>query len=224
MTPITPDRMTELMAMPDEESEPILFNRLQEIAHGWELSYLECGLICRAVDAYLLWEHHIDAETDQPCDSFSRWIHICCPRSYSSVYAAMRDVEALQDIPEQQLAKVQTANVGTLKQLSTAVRNDPKVLEAAQTQRNDQFVDHIREHHPEQAIEHRRLLRFQLEDSAAERVEAVIETAIRKGAKNWSEALEMIAEEAADVWRVEAEIEEALSHEQNPEGQVRPLQ
>ena len=193
---ITPDLMTAILGLADEDAEPILFRRLAQIVSTMELGYMEVGLICREVDAYLLWEKRIDPETGQPCTSFSRWVHVCCPRSYATVYAAMRDVEALKDIPDQHLAEIPSSNVPVVKQLSTAVRADPKVLHAAKTKRNEEFVEQIRRDHPDQHIEARKLLRFKLEESAAERVEAALRMAEAKGAKNWSEALELICEEA----------------------------
>lgn len=213
VNPLTPDQMMIVLALPDEQSEPILFKRLQEIAYGWEYSYAEVGLICREVDAYLLWEKRIDPDTGELCASFSRWIHACCPRSYSTVYAAMRDMEALKDIPDCDLAKIPASNFPIVKQLSTAVRKDRKVLDGAQTKRTGDFVEQIRADHPDQAIEHSRVLRFKLEDSAAAEVESVITLAEMRGAKSWAEALEAICAEAKTQWLLESEIMESLENE-----------
>ena len=214
VNPITPDQMALVLSLSDEEAEPVLFNRLQQIAYGWEMGYAEVGLICRYVDAYMLWEKRADPETGEVCTSFSRWIHVCCPRSFSTVYAAMRDVEALKDMPERAVAKIPASNFSIVKQLSTAVRNDPEVIEGAQTKPTADFVEQIRRDHPGQAIEHSRTLRFKLDESAANEVESTIQLAESRGAKNWAEALEAICSEAKTQWLMESEILASLEKEQ----------
>ena len=211
-TPLTPDRMASLLGMADEDAEPILFKRLQQITATFELGYAEVGLICREVDSYLLWEKRIDPETGQPCTSFTRWVRVCCPRSYPTAYAAMRDVESLKDIPDQHLSQIPASNFPIVKQLSTAVRSDPEVLEAAKTQNTEGLVEHVRANHPEQHIERTKILRVPLDESAMGKVEELFKQAQLRGAKNRSEALEMICAEAELQWRLEAEIEEAATN------------
>jgi hypothetical protein len=216
VNPLTPDQIAVVLTLHDSESEPILFNRLQQIAATWELGYAEVGLICREVDAYLLWQQRPDPDTGEPCASFARWIHVCCPRSYSTVYAAMRDVEALKDVPDRHLAKIPASNFPIVKQLSTAVRNDPEVMAGAQTKCTEDFVEQIRRDHPGQAIERSRVLRFKLDESAADEVEAVIQMAEARGAKNWAEALEAICAEVKTQWLMESDIMDALETENQP--------
>ena len=198
ITPITHERMADILGLPDEKAEPIFFSRLQQIAATWELGYAEVGLICRQVDAYLLWEKRIDPETGEPCASFSRWVHVCCPRSFATVYAAMRDVEELKDVPAEHVAKIPASNFPVMKQLSSAVRNDPQVLEAAKSQNAEQFVETIRRDHPNQHIEHRQLLRFRPVESAAAKIKEALNRAEQMGAHNWDEALEWLAQWAMD--------------------------
>lgn len=209
-TQLTPDKMTDLLGLADEDAEPILFNRLQQIAHTFELGYAEVGLICREVDAYLLWEKRIDPETGQPCASFTRWVRVCCPRSYATVYAAMRDIESLKDIPDHDLSQIPASNFPIVQQLSTSVRAEPDVIEAAKTQNTKGLVDHVRANYPDQAIEHSKMLRFKMSSSAAERVEMALKMAQLKGANNWPDALELICAEAMEAWRYEEEIESAM--------------
>jgi hypothetical protein len=210
-TQLTPDKMASLLGMADEDSEPILFNRLQQITSTFELGYAEVGLICREVDAYLLWEKRIDPETGQPCASFTRWVRVCCPRSYATVYAAMRDIESLKDIPDQHLSQIPASNFPIVQQLSTAVRAEPDVLEAAKTQNTKGLVEHVRANYPDQHIERTRFLRLPLDESVMEKVEDLFKQAQLRGARNRSEALEMICAEAELQWRMEAEIEQVMT-------------
>jgi len=206
----------ELLSLPPAEAEEACFTRLRILDETWKFSYPEIGLLCRQVEAKHLWKQRIDSETGKKCSSFARWVRVAAPWSYATVFAAMRDVEELQDVPAEHLAEIPAANIGTLKQLSTAVRQDPAIIEAAKTMRAPEFVEQVRKEYPLQHLEKKKTLRFSMDESAADKVEQVLQMAEAKGARNWSEALEMIAEEAADVWRLEAEVEQVIA-----EGEVR---
>lgn len=208
---LTPDKMASLLGLADEDSEPILFNRLRQITSTFELGYAEVGLICREVDAYLLWEKRINPETGQPCTAFTQWVRACCPRSYATVYAAMRDIESLKDIPDQHLSQIPASNFPIVQQLSTSVRAEPDVLEAAKTQNTKGLVEHVRANYPDQHIERTRFLRLPLDESVMEKVEELFKQAQLRGARNRSEALEMICAEAELQWRMEAEIEQVMT-------------
>ena len=95
--------------------------------------------------------------------------------------------------------------------LSTKVRNEPATLKAAKTLRNAEFVEQIQRTHPDQCIERSKIKRFVLEESALEMVNRTLQMAILRGAKNESDALEMMAAEAAESWRAEDEVLEAAA-------------
>ena len=205
--------LSEVLGLSDEDAEHALFSYMKNFEDQFTFSYARIGLICREVEAYLLWEKRIDPETGQPCTSFTRWVRVCCPRSYPTVYAAMRDVEALKDIPDQHLSQIPASNFPIVKQLSTAVRSDPEVLEAAKTQNTEGLVEHVRANHPEQHIERTKILRVPLDESAMDKVEELFKQAQLRGAKNRSEALEMICAETELQWRLESEIEQVVLNE-----------
>lgn len=209
-TALTPSSMRELLALPDAEAERILFGRIQHIVKVWELSYAEVGLICREVQNYLLHEQRIDPDTGEPC-SFSRWIHLAAPRSYSTVYAAIRDVEALKDVPDEQVAQIRSSNFPVMVQLSSAVRNDPEVLKVAQSGRSEELVEHVRQNHPDQHVEHRKLLRFVVEESAAVIIDQALKMAQFHGAGNQAQALEAICQEAIASWEAEEAVMECAA-------------
>lgn len=211
---------SELLELPASEAEEACFSRLRLLDQTWKYSYIEIGQICRIVERKHLWKQRTDPATGERCTSFPAWVHAAAPWSFSTVFAAMRDCEELQDVPAEHLAEIPAANIGTLKQLSTAVRQDPAIIEAAKTMRAPEFVEQVRKEYPLQHLEKKKTLRFTMDESAADKVEQVINIAMAKGAKNWSDALEMICEEAADVWRLESEVEQALKDVEAPkEGQ-----
>lgn len=199
------------MTLDDIISEAAYFLELQRIDNEVKFNYARVGIICRDVKNRLLWQRRIDPSTGEPFRSMAKWVRAACPWSYATTYAALRDVEELKDIPEEVLAQIPASNFPIVKQLSTAVRSDPVVIEAAQTKPTDEFIEQIKESHPEQHFETKTLLRFQMEESAAKVVEDVLRVAMGRGAATRSEALEMICAEAVDSWRSEDEVLEAGS-------------
>jgi hypothetical protein len=123
------------------------------------------------------------------------------------VFSAIRDVEELKDIPDKELALIPAGNFHLVRQLSTAVRTDPKVLKAAQTQRAPELAAMIRTEYPSQHIEASKVLRFIMDESAAAKIEEALTVAEERGATSRTEALESIAAEALQTWVLEAEIE-----------------
>jgi hypothetical protein len=206
---ITPDLMLGILKRPNADAEAALFDRLRYLDRTTKLAYSEIGLISLTVQAYRLHEHRTDPEADRPC-SFTRWLRLAAPWSYSTAFAAMRDVEDLKDIPAEHLAEIPQSNFPILRQLSTTVRSEPQVLEAAKSKSAGDFVEQIRKYHPEQHLESRKMLRVNMEESALEKVEEAIFEAMSRGASNRGEALEMICAEALLEWKFEKEIEAAL--------------
>lgn len=183
--------------------EALIFNRLQ----AWDkaiLSRTEIGIMIREVRDGLLWKHR------DGCTSFTSWVRSAAPRAYSTAHQYLREVTELSDIPDAHLSQIRGENVDTVMQLSTAVRNDPEVLVQAQTQPNEEFVESIRQNHPEQALEHRRALRFVAEESAAKKIEEALDRALDHGASNRNDALELLAVTAMETWQIESEVERAV--------------
>jgi len=207
---ITPDTMVGILKRPNAEAESALYERLRYLDRTTKLAYSEIGFVSKTVQAYRLHEHRIDPATGNPC-SFSRWIRLAAPWGYSVAFQAMRDVEDLADIPAEHLAEIPQSNFPILKQLSTAVRAEPRVIEAAKTKTSADFTEHIRKDHPDQHIETRKMLRVNMEESALAKVEEAIFEAMGRGATSRGHALEQIAAEALMQWQYEAEIEKALS-------------
>ena len=198
--------LSSILEMPDEQAESIFFRWLQHLDRQEKVSYATKGLIAKNVDAFCLWEKR--------STSFTAWVREACPWGYSTTFQAMRDVSALKDIPIEDLSEIPQANFDTLKQLSTSVRSDPKVLNAAKTQNNDELVDYIREEHPNQHISRKKKYRFDFDDeSDIDKMEDALKEAYIRGARNKNQALAMVAEEALESWRSEDFIKQCREEE-----------
>jgi hypothetical protein len=136
-------------------------------------------------------------------------VRCVAPHAYSTVYAAKRDIEELHDVPADDLAQIPQSNLVTMKQLSTKVRGDEKVLDIAKHGRTEQLVDYIREHHPAQHLEAKKVLKFTPDESAAEKIEEALAEAENHGARGRNDALELMAVTVMEIWRMEAEVEQA---------------
>ena len=185
---MTPD----YLALPDPDAERLIFSTLTTYAEDERSRYATVGLMADAVEKRLLWKCHVDPADGLPCRSFARWAQLC-PYPYSTLYAAMRDVQALADVPPTELAQIPHGNFRTMKQLSTSVRRDPAVLAAAKSQSNDSLVAHIKAKHPEQHIERETVFKVPLNETQMADVEAAIAKAINRGCGSRSEALWSVA-------------------------------
>ena len=174
-------------------TEPEIFARLNDYDEQERLRYAEVGLMVLTVEQGELWKLRTDPQTDYPCRSLNRWIQIACPYAHSTVYAALRDVKELQDVPTADLAQISQSNMRTMRQLSTKVRNDPKVLEAAKTGRTDALVSLVKANFPQQHLEVETVFRVPLNETQMADVEAAIAKAMNRGCASRSEALWMVA-------------------------------
>jgi hypothetical protein len=132
---------------------------------------------------------------------------LAAPRARSTAYQYLREVTELQDIPDEHLSQIRGENVGTVMHLSTAVRAEPEVLEAAKTQKSDEFVEHIQKTHPDQHVEHRKTMKFRPAESAAKVIENVLAEAMDHGASNRDDALELAMQTAHEAWQMESQLD-----------------
>ncbi len=182
----------ELDQLPDPEAEQAIYEQMKAYDESERMSYAQIGLMALAVDRRGLWKFRQDPDDGLPCRSFARWVRICCPYAYSTVYAAKRDVEDISDVPAEDVAQIPQSNFRTMKQLSTAVRRDPLVL-AASKGRNEGLVAHVKKEWPEQHIEREGIFKVPLSETQMAEVEAAIAKALERGCASRSEALWMIA-------------------------------
>jgi hypothetical protein len=105
------------------------------------------GMCALLAEERELWKEFIDPEVDKPFASFDRWIKWVCPASWGYVRDALRAVKELRDVPFVDLLDMPRTNIETLKKVSTAVRKEPKVIEAAKTQTEAQFAQTLSRDH-----------------------------------------------------------------------------
>jgi hypothetical protein len=165
--------------MNDAAGEAQLFARMQSIDREEMLSYSERGHIGLVVRENRLHLHRISPETGEPC-TWTEWVRLCSPWSYSTCFEAVRDIEALSDIPKEELAQIPKGNIQTLTKISTGLRSQPAVLEAAKTQRPKAFIEHIKRNHGDQHIEQSHVLSFTVNESEALVIEEVLKSEMKK--------------------------------------------
>jgi hypothetical protein len=159
------------------------FTRLRALDDGWKSSFTEAGLLLKKVESEMLWR---DVEG---CNSFTSFIHLACPYGYATAFAALRAVRDLADVPDADLVKIPSSNIGVLRQLSTQVRAQPEVIHAAKYDTTAAFVERIKAVYPDQHLETKKVLRFMADETQESEIEEGIELAIEDGAQNRTEAL-----------------------------------
>ena len=203
--------MVDLNTLPDTEAEESIYETLRSYDSDSRLKYTQIGLMALAVHKRMLWQKRIDPEDGFPCRSFAKWVRIAAPYAFSTIYAALRDVEELQDIPAESLAEIPQGNIATMKKLSTAVRRDPWVLEAAKL-RNEPFVAYIREKHPDQHLPTLKPVKVMVDDP--DFIYSVLDQAVElHDAIDRGHALQMVCAMARKSWELESEVDESIRME-----------
>lgn len=204
--------LSDLITLPDPEAAEAMNTRMavfDQIQRMHERSFVERGIVIREFERRQLWKHLTDPETDQPFPNLTAWLS--CDKflaSRRSNFEAKRTLEQLEDVPQAKLIDVPKANLHTLAQLSTAVRNQPDVLEAARTMTREDFEARIEKDHPAQHIQARRWLKFSPDRSGAKAIEEAIAWALEHDiAGTREESLVRACETALHQWELELELE-----------------
>ena len=99
-----------------------------------------------------IFKFFIDEEVGQPFRSLDRWNKATFPKSHRYNQEALATLLKLPDVPMEALVNMPRCNIMALTQTSSNVRTLPAVLEAGQTQSENEFLDTLtRDHH--QALE-----------------------------------------------------------------------
>jgi hypothetical protein len=194
--PITPDILKALDGLTDAQAAEIAAARALWIDSRDRLTFAEKGMLAEYVDRRELWRHF-------GCQSLSEWIHTKCPYSHGSWFDAKRRWKELEDVPASDRVQIPRSNLIVMQKLSTAVRQDREVIEAAKTLPEAQFVERVQGKFPDQHLEPSRPVQIKADASAAKVIEEAVELAMRLGASNRSEALEDIAQNYIDDHRNE---------------------
>lgn len=111
------------------------------------------GMCLLLMEERELWKDLIDPDTKEPYRSLNSWILLAAPYSHGSCHDALRTIKELREMPIEDLLVIPRANLQRLKELSTSVRKEPAVIEAAKTLSEDQFVDLIQMDYPQQHLD-----------------------------------------------------------------------
>lgn len=148
--------LSSLIALPDSDAARALNDRmgvLKQIEELYEVSYSERVIIIREFEVRRLWKHLIDDEVGEPFANLTAWLSsgfLGCRRVNMEAH---RDIKLLGDVPSEKLIDVPKGNLKVLAHLSTAVRNQEDVLEAAKTLPRAEFEEKVEREQPEQHIE-----------------------------------------------------------------------
>lgn len=203
--------IVDAIALPDPEAAEALNGRFAAWARLDKLqerSFAERGLIIREFERRHLWRHLTDPDTGRVFPHLTAWLScsdfLGCRRTN---FAAKRTLGMLEDVPAAKLIDIPKGNLQTLAQLSTAVRNQPEVLEAARSLSRDKFEAKVEVDHPEQHIEGSKPMRFNFGRSHAKTIEKWIAHAIEHDiAGTREEAIER----ACEIALYDAELDEEL--------------
>jgi hypothetical protein len=186
--------------LPRPERAQYITDAVSKWAKKYATRFAVLGLMLYEFESEHLWEEVIDETVGFPFGTFGQWMARCTPgekgEAYpparSTAYAALKARKALLDIPAADYAQIREANVGTLVQLSTAVRRDPAVLEAARGA-NPALVALVKEKHADQHVEASTMFRCPLSEGQMDDVEKAIAMAMNRGCASKSEVLWMWA-------------------------------
>lgn len=204
--------LADVMGLPDPEAATALNDRMllyARIERIRERSYAEVGIIAREVERRQLYRHLIDPETGESFPHFTAWASsinfLACRRT---TFEAKRVLASLEDVPTEKLLEVPRGNLHVLTQLSTAVRNDPAILEAARTLPREQFEEKVEREQPFQHIEARHPVKFHFGRSQRKVIEEWIAYAIEHDkAGSQEEAVAWACEEALDNARLDERLD-----------------
>lgn len=209
--------LPDLIRLPDPEAAEALNQRmslLDMVEKAAEVSYSQRVVIIREFELRQLWQYLTDPLVGEPFPHLTAWLSsgfIGCRRTNMEAHT---DLKKLADVPAEKLIDVPKGNIKVLTQLSTAVRNQPDVLEAAKTMPREAFEEKVEKEHPLQHIERRQPMKFSPGRSWAKDIEATIAAAMEHNiAGSRDEALWKMAVSALEMWKLDGMIPEEVEVE-----------
>jgi hypothetical protein len=153
--------------------------------------FIERGLILLEVESRRLWEFLATPE-GIPYRSFEHWVTLAADYSRRDCFYALAAAKELRDIPVRELSQMTRSNIEVMKTLSSGVRKQPEVIEAAKTLPEREFVAKLQNDYPSQHIEQRQPVTMASPEDCAE-FEAAIARAMERGATTRAEAIRDIS-------------------------------
>lgn len=203
---ITQEKLLGMRLWGDGVAAAYLDARVRQLEQQSKRSFVETGLILNEMKDRALWEKVNDLDTGETFTSFDHWLANAAPMSRSAGYAAMKALRDITDVPLADLQQMPRCNVMTLQGLSSKVRQNPHVIEAAKTQSEDKFLETLEEKYPEQHIETKRKMELKPTKGARKNIDHAIQAAMAlHGLTNREDAMEWICYHYLDA---ECEVEE----------------
>lgn len=106
--------------------------------------------------------------------SFHAWLVSACPTARSTAYAAIANLEELQDIPREDLKQIPPGNAGILAGVPKKHRNG-KILKAAKSQTPREFTATVIREAPESHIEQKICHKFRMTSSQSKILQAALD-------------------------------------------------
>jgi len=106
--------------------------------------------------------------------SFHAWLVSACPTARSTAYAAIANLEELQDIPREDLKQIPPGNAGILAGVPKKHRNG-KILKAAKSQTPREFTATVIREAPESHIEQKICHKFRMTSSQSKILQAAFD-------------------------------------------------
>src|SRR6267378_512944 len=106
--------------------------------------------------------------------SFHAWLLSACPTARSTAYAAIANLEELQDIPREDLKQIPPGNAGILAGVPKKHRNG-KILKAAKSQTPREFTATVIREAPEAHIEQKICHKFRMTSSQSKILQAALD-------------------------------------------------
>jgi hypothetical protein len=190
--------LPEVLALPDPEAAEAVSLRLVALDNVERRAFSERCIIVHAVERRKLWQFLEDPDTGETFANMTAFMScsyfLGCRRTN---FEALRVAKLLEDIPTPKLLDIPKSTLHTMTQLSTAVRNDPEILEAAKTLPPNEFVARIEIEHPNQHVQAKKPLRLNPDRDEREAIDRWVEHCKEKGdAVTTEEAIAMACEMA----------------------------
>jgi DNA polymerase III delta subunit len=136
---LAPD-FKSMRSKPPQEAADALRGLLASLEGVEDQVFAARGMACLLIEERELFRQSIDPEVDRPYESLDRFLKVVCPKSWSYCRDALRTVKALKETPFTDLLEIKRCNLETLAKVSTNVRKEPKVIEAAKSLPEKEFT------------------------------------------------------------------------------------
>ena len=138
-----------MTSRPIEEAALAVKQALSRLEGAEERIFHARMRVLRAARELKLWTLDLDPELGVPFVRMERWIRALWPQSFRYAKDALETEEALASVPMETLTQITGANLKVLADegLSSNLRSNPAVLEAAKDRTKESFVEYLNGQH-----------------------------------------------------------------------------